>query len=170
MDQSRASAIASDDTALLQHISGQFKSHDTITNSDHIIESTADLHGVFKNHGHQPRDTVNTKANLGKGYDWYNLDRQELSSSTATLRHNGQTDSSGIGSQIGTPPAQRWQFEAAKAQPWNGLAKVSISRNSKATAKVSEAARKSKSWSMEIRKDSSSQRSFGDQVHCDRNL
>jgi hypothetical protein len=161
MAQRRPSIVARGDTALLIHIGGQLQSRDAVANKDRITEPDVNLQDPPTSHNHQSRHAVGIMQPVKKGAEPYTIDRQpasvEASFPASTMHLSGQDALLGKGSAAAVMPAQRWQLEAAKAQPWNGLGQVS--RNSKATTAVSQAGRRSKTSSMETRKDSTSRAS-----------
>jgi hypothetical protein len=163
MDQGRGPDIAQDDTSLLQHVGGQFGSRDAVVKEDHIAQQNSDLGGAFTSHSHESRDAVRTRSSVERTYEWSIVDRQPVPikrpSLNSIVRHNSQADSTGKGSETGMTPTQRWQSEAVKAEPWNGLEQVSSRGN--ATTKVPHASKMKKSWSMEPCKSNSSRRGSG---------
>ena len=164
MDQGRGPGIAQDDTSLLQHVGGQFGSRDPVAKGDHIAQPNSYLVRALTSHSHESRDAVRTRSSVERAYEWSIVDRQPVPikrpSPSSIVRHNSQVDSTSKGSEIGITPAQRWQSEAVKAEPWNGLGQVPSHGN--ATTKVSHASKMRKSWSMEPRKNNSSRGSSSD--------
>jgi hypothetical protein len=162
MDQGRGPGIAQDDTSLLQHVGGQFGSCDAVAKGDHVAQPNSYLVHAITSPSHESRDAVRTRSSVERAYEWSIVDRQlvpiKRPSPSSTMRHNSQADSTGKGSEIGITPAQRWQSEAVKAEPWNGLRQVSSHGNTK----VLHASKMGKSWSMEPRKNNSSRGSSGD--------
>jgi hypothetical protein len=158
MDQGRGPGIAQDDTSLLQHVGGQFGYRDAVAKGDHIAQPNSYLVRALTSHSHESRDAVRTRSSVERAYEWSIVDRQPVPIKrplpSSIVRHNGQADSTSKGSEIGITPAQRWQSEAVKAEPWNGLGQVSSYGN--ATTKAAQASKMRKSWSMEPHKNNSS--------------
>ena len=129
MDQGRGPGIAQDDTSLLQHVGGQFGPRDAVAKGDHIAQPNSYLVHALTSHSRKSRDAVRTRSSVERTYEWSIVDCQPVPmkrpSPSSILLHNGQADSTGKGSEVGMTPAQHWQSETFKAEPWNGLEQVS---------------------------------------------
>jgi hypothetical protein len=150
--------------ASAKHIGGQFESHSTAVKKDYITESGADLQHASTNCSHESPHSLDVKTPANDAPGWITVDRQpmmtERSASSDTVHYSGHTNSSSASTQDAAIPLQRWDLEAAKAQPWNGLRQVS--KESNTMTEVPKTVKKSKASSMETRKDSTSQASFND--------
>lgn len=150
--------------ASAKHIGGQFESHFTAVKKDYITESDADLQHASTNCNHESLHSLDVKKPAKNASGWIIVDRQpmitERSASSDTVDYSGHTNSSSASTQDAVIPLQRWNLEAAKAQPWNGLRQAS--KESNTMTEVPKTVKKSKASSMETRKDSTSQASFND--------
>jgi hypothetical protein len=150
--------------ASAKHIGGQFESHFTAIKKDYITEGDADLQDASTNRNHESLHSLDVKKPANNASGWIIVDRQpmitERSTSSDTVHYGGHTNSLPASTQGAVIPLHRWNLEAAKAQPWNGLRQVS--KESNTMTEVPKTVKKSKASSMETRNDSTGQASFSD--------
>jgi hypothetical protein len=165
MAQRRPTCLGRGNAASLKHIGGQFESHTTVPNKDHIAKRDVDLQRGPTNRSHDPPHPLGVAGPADSSSGWITVDRQPTAvqrhSSGYTAYHGGHTASSNMDSHHGMTPIPRWHSETAKVQSWNGLGQVP--RKSNTMTEVSQAGEGNKTSSMETCKDSTSSRaSFGD--------
>jgi hypothetical protein len=163
MAQRRPAGLGQGDAASLKHIGGHFESLTIVTN-EHVTARGVDPQGTPANHSHHSRHLPDVAKPAGNGSEWIIVNREptvaEKSSSGHNIHHSGQITSPNTDSQLGRTPIPYWHSETAKGGPWNGLGQV-LKKSTTAT-EVCQTRKGSKTSSMETRKDSTTQASFGD--------
>jgi hypothetical protein len=146
----------------LTYIGEQFGPRTVVSNEEHITERDADLQRAPTNRSDEIRHVSEMEKPASNGSKDISVRRRlaqaERPLTDSIVHHGSQTASSEIISQNRKTPIQRWHAETPKAEPWSGLG--SVSAETGATKAGLQTYEKSKTSSMETRRDGTSRASF----------